>query len=44
MVDIVGSMDGNVLVLDECFIYLLGEGFELRIWRIMLEVDGIYIG
>ncbi len=43
-VDIVGSMDGNVLVLDERFTYSLGEGPESRIWRITPEADGTYTG
>ncbi len=43
-VDIYGSKDGNVLVLDERFTYSLGEGPGSRVWRITPESDGTYTG
>ena len=39
-VDISGTKDGNVLVLDERFTYSLGEGPASRIWRITPQTNG----
>jgi hypothetical protein len=44
IVDIDGSMDGDVLVLDETFKYIVGEGPTTRVWRLTPQPDGTYIG
>lgn len=43
-VDIIGTMENDELVLDETFVYGLGEGMEKRIWRITQNPDGSYTG
>ncbi|GBL05553.1 lipoprotein [Glaciecola sp. KUL10] len=44
IVDIDGSMQDDVLVLDETFTYQLGEGPTKRIWRLTKNADGTYTG
>ncbi|MFS1703841.1 DUF3833 domain-containing protein [Alteromonas sp. AMM-1] len=43
-VDISGTKDGNVLVLDERFTYSLGDGPASRVWRITPQINGTYTG
>ncbi len=44
IVDIDGTMDGNTLVLDETFQYIVGDGAKTRVWRLTPQTDGTYIG
>lgn len=44
IVDIDGSMDGETLVLDETFQYIVGDGAKTRVWRLTPQPDGTYIG
>ena len=44
IVDIEGSMDGNTLVLDETFQYIVGDGAKTRVWRLTPQSNGTYIG
>ena len=41
--DIIGSRDGNVIILDESFVFDDGEK-QKRVWRIEKQADGTYIG
>ena len=43
-VDIIGSIDGDTITLDETFRYGLGEGPEKRVWVITRNADGSYGG
>ncbi|MEE4110307.1 MAG: DUF3833 domain-containing protein [Halieaceae bacterium] len=43
-VDIVGTVDGDRLTLDETFRYALGEGVRKRVWTISHEGGGNYTG
>lgn len=43
-VDIVGTVDGPTITLDETFDYGLGEGPEKRVWTITETSPGIYEG
>lgn len=44
VVDIIGTRAGNVLTLDETFVYGVGEGVEARIWKISKSADNSYSG
>ena len=44
IVDIDGSMEGNTLVLDERFEYIVGDGPKTRVWRLTPQVNGTFIG
>ena len=44
IVDIDGTMENGVLVLDETFDYVVGEGVKKRIWRLTPQPDGTFIG
>jgi hypothetical protein len=43
-VDIVGTVDGDRLTLDETFRYGLGEGVRERVWTISHDGGGTYTG
>lgn len=43
-VDIEGTDDNGVLVLDETFTYGIGDGIKQRTWRITPGADGTYTG
>lgn len=43
-VDIVGSVSGNQLTLDETFRYSFGDGPKTRVWTITQQAPGIYDG
>lgn len=43
-VDIIGTINGNTITLDETFYYGLGEGPGKRIWTITETSPGIYTG
>ena len=43
-VDILGSVSGDSLTLDETFAYGLGEGVTSRVWTITRRGDGRYEG
>lgn len=43
-VDIIGTVDGNQLTLDETFRYSFGDGPETRVWTITEQAPGIYEG
>jgi len=43
-VDIIGTVDGDVLTLDETFTYSIGDGIEKRMWTIKKLPDGRYEG
>jgi len=43
-VDIVGTVEGNRLTLDETFRYGLGEGVRERVWTISRDASGAYTG
>ncbi len=43
-VDIIGTVSGNTITLDETFRYSLGEGPTKRVWVITRNEDGSYGG
>lgn len=43
-VDIIGTVSGNTLTLDETFTYSLGDGIEKRFWTINDTGNGTYVG
>lgn len=43
-VDIIGTVDGDQLTLDETFRYSLGDGVRKRIWTITRGADGSFTG
>ncbi len=43
-VDLIGSISGDTITLDETFRYGLGEGPETRVWVITRNEDGSYGG
>lgn len=44
IVDIEGSVQDDVLVLDETFEYIVGEGVTKRVWRLTQNPDGSFTG
>ncbi len=44
IVDIDGSFEDGVLVLDETFEYIVGEGVTKRVWRLTQNTDGSFTG
>lgn len=44
IVDIDGTLEDGVLVLDETFEYIVGDGVKKRIWRLSPQPDGTFIG
>ena len=44
IVDIDGSVQDEVLVLDETFQYIVGEGVSKRVWRLTENPDGSFTG
>ena len=44
IVDIKGSVQDDVLVLDETFEYIVGEGVTKRVWRLTQNPDGSFTG
>ncbi len=44
IVDIDGTVQDGVLVLDETFEYIVGEGVTERVWRLTPQPDGTYLG
>ena len=44
IVNIDGSVEGNELVLDETFEYIIGEGVTERVWRLQMNADGTFTG
>ena len=43
-VDIIGTVDGNTLTLDEKFYYSIGEGPTERVWTINESSTGVFSG
>jgi len=43
-VDIIGTIDGDQLTLDETFRYGLGDGVRERVWTISRNADGSFTG
>ena len=44
IVNIDGSVQGDELVLDETFQYIIGEGVTERVWRLQTNTDGTFTG
>ena len=44
IVNIDGSVQGDELVLDETFQYIIGEGVTKRVWRLQTNADGTFTG
>ncbi|MCP3427922.1 DUF3833 domain-containing protein [Opacimonas viscosa] len=44
IVDIDGTVEDGVLVLDETFTYIVGEGVQKRVWRLTPQADGTFVG
>ena len=44
VVNIDGTIEGNVLTLDETFEYAMGDGPEKRVWVITDNGDGTFVG
>jgi hypothetical protein len=44
IVNIDGSVQGDELVLDETFQYIIGEGVTERVWRLQTNADGTFTG
>lgn len=44
IVNIDGSLEGDELILDETFEYVIGDGVTKRVWRLAANDDGTFTG